>query len=215
MKKRIVCFGDSNTWGFNPKSGGRFPEGIRWTSIMGSRLGDEYVVIEEGLCGRTTVWDDKIENVASGKSYIATSINTHYPFDLIIIMLGTNDLKSRFSVCSEDIAKSAASLAKCVLLHDYKFIENSKIPKVLLVSPIHVGDCIFDTESGYMMCSDAYEKSKGFAGHYKKYADILGIDFLDAALYANPSSSDYLHIDKDGQQNLAIAMTKKVKEIIG
>ena len=115
MKKRIVCFGDSNTWGYDPNGfppngQGRFPEDVRWTSVMSSLLGENYTVIEEGQNGRTTVWNDPIENIPSGRQYLAPCISSHNPFHLIIIMLGSNDLKRRFSVSSRDIAQSASAL---------------------------------------------------------------------------------------------------------
>ena len=215
MKKRIVCFGDSNTWGADPKSKNRFDENIRWPTLMGQNLGDNYTIIEEGLCGRTTIWDDDVNNISSGRSYMKICIDSHYPFDIMIIMLGTNDLNSSYSVSSDDIAKSASSLAMDVLNHDYSSIENFEIPKVLLVSPIHTGSRVSDIKFGYTMSSDACEKSKQFAKDYKKYADIIGVYFLDAAIYANPSIDDQLHIDKEGHLNLAKAMSEKVKQIIG
>lgn len=218
MKKRIVCFGDSNTWGYDPKGFppngvGRFSEDVRWTSIMSSLLGDEYTVIEEGQNGRTTVWDDPIEIIPSGRKYLAPCISSHNPFSLIIIMLGSNDLKRRFSVSSRDIAQSASVLANDVLTYDYS-LKNST-PKVLLVSPIHVGKDVINTAFGTMFVSDAHEKSKEFAKHYKEFADLLGVEFLDASKFASPSNIDQLHMDPSTHNSLANAMANKVREIIG
>ena len=91
MKKRILCFGDSNTWGYNGENGERFDEYIRWTGRLQRLLGSEYTVIEEGQNGRTTVWDDPIENRLAGLTYLWPCMESQSPFDLIIIMLGTND----------------------------------------------------------------------------------------------------------------------------
>jgi lysophospholipase L1-like esterase len=91
--KAILCYGDSNTWGYDPVTKGRFPRDMRWTGVLRQSLGDDYLVIEEGLNGRTTVWDDPIEGYKNGAAYLVPCLTTHRPLDLVIIMLGTNDLK--------------------------------------------------------------------------------------------------------------------------
>ena len=98
MKKRIVCFGDSNTWGYNALESSRYGEEIRWTGRLQRLLGEEYTVIEEAQNGRTTVWDDPIENRLAGLTYLWPCMESHSPFDLLIIMLGTNDTKLYFNV---------------------------------------------------------------------------------------------------------------------
>ena len=104
--KTILCFGDSNTWGYNPENRQRFGPEERWTGILRNSLGEDYRVIEEGLNGRTTLWDDPIEGFKNGLDYLMPCLESHRPFDLITIMLGTNDLKCRFSVSAFDIAES-------------------------------------------------------------------------------------------------------------
>ena len=112
MKKRVLCFGDSNTWGYNGEDGSRFEEDVRWTGILQQLLGDEYTVIEEGHNGRTTVWDDPIENRLAGLTYLWPCMESQSPFDLIIIMLGTNDTKTYFSRTPQNIADGAARLVR-------------------------------------------------------------------------------------------------------
>ena len=94
--KRIICYGDSNTYGYLPPTGGRFAEHERWIGILQELLGPEYKIIEEGLGGRTKVLDEVLEDYLNGKKLIIPCIKTHYPVDLILIMLGTNDMKARF-----------------------------------------------------------------------------------------------------------------------
>ena len=102
MKKHIVCFGDSNTHGYcaDPADcadhGDRFNEDERWTCLLGKKLGDKYLVIEEGLSGRTTVFEDPLHECMSGVSVIYSTLMSHEPVDLLVIMLGTNDTKERF-----------------------------------------------------------------------------------------------------------------------
>lgn len=96
--KNILCYGDSNTWGYDAETKNRFPPDVRWTGILKRTLGEGYHVIEEGLNGRTTVWDDPIEGYKNGREYLIPCLESHRPLDLVIIMLGTNNLKKRFSL---------------------------------------------------------------------------------------------------------------------
>ncbi len=91
--KTILCYGDSNTYGYDPVSGGRFDHNIRWPGVLRNDLGDGWWVIEEGCGGRTTVWEDPIERHKDGSAYLPACLHSHGPLDLIVIMLGTNDLK--------------------------------------------------------------------------------------------------------------------------
>ena len=104
MKKHIVCYGDSNTHGYCAETGGRFSEDERWTCLLQSYLGDDFLVLEEGLSGRTTCFDDPIHEGLSGLDHIYPCLMTHEPVDLLIIMLGTNDTKERFGVSPACIA---------------------------------------------------------------------------------------------------------------
>ena len=94
--RSILCFGDSNTYGESPEGLGRYPRDERWPGILQTALGAEYLVIEEGLNGRTTVWEDEVEGDKSGKKHLPVCLASHAPLDLVILMLGANDLKRRF-----------------------------------------------------------------------------------------------------------------------
>ena len=113
--KTILCYGDSNTYGLKSDLVSRYPRNVRWTGILQEKLGSEYYVIEEGLGGRTTVWDDPVEDYKNGKKYLLPCLDSHKPLDLVIIMLGTNDLKSRFSVTPFDIGASMENLVKTII----------------------------------------------------------------------------------------------------
>ena len=92
----ILCYGDSNTWGYDPVGNARFGPDDRWTGVLRTTLGSAHSVIEEGLNGRTTNVDDQIEEHRNGRTYLMPCVQSHAPFDVITIMLGTNDLKERF-----------------------------------------------------------------------------------------------------------------------
>ena len=96
LLKNILCFGDSNTWGYAPVTGERYPGHVRWTGVLQSCLGDDYFVIEEGLNGRTTVHNEPLRPHRNGASLLPVLLESHSPLDLVIVMLGTNDLKACF-----------------------------------------------------------------------------------------------------------------------
>ena len=131
--KTILCYGDSNTWGYEPATKERYSRAERWTGILQRELGAGYYVVEEGLNGRTTVWDDPIEGYKNGKEQLIPCLTSHKPIDLVTIMLGTNDLKRRFSLGAYDIAEGAGVLVNIVQKSDCGPQEGA--PKVLLMAP--------------------------------------------------------------------------------
>ena len=116
MASTILCYGDSNTWGFVPGSEGeRFSWEERWPGVLQGELGADYRVIEEGLSGRTTVLDNPLEPYRNGREYLLPCLQSHQPLDLVVIFLGTNDLGDRYSLPPLDIARGAAQLALLAL----------------------------------------------------------------------------------------------------
>ena len=210
--KNILCYGDSNTWGYNAAAGDRFPADIRWTGILKNALGEGHNVIEEGLNGRTTVFDDPIEDHRNGKDYLIPCLMSHKPLDLVIIMLGTNDLKKRFSLPACDIAAGAGVLVDIVLRSGAG--ENGKAPKVLLISPIGVGSGIKESYFDEMFGGESSIKTaKEFAYYYKRVAEQYGCEFMNAAEIAVPSPADAIHMEAGEHKKLGEAVAKKVKAI--
>ncbi|RLD32798.1 MAG: hydrolase [Bacteroidetes bacterium] len=206
--KTIVCFGDSNTWGYSPSDSGRYPFEKRWTSILQKKLGADYFVIPEGLNGRTTAFEDSVEMDKNGYRHLQTILETHKPMDLIIIMLGTNDLKSRFNVCAQEIAWSAGKLVDYAL-HSTSGI-NEKHPEVLFIAPPIVKN---SPSFGYML-EGSVKKSEDFSIHYKNKAQELGVPFLNASDFIVSSPIDGIHWEKEEHEKFAFAVAEKVKEII-
>ena len=155
--KTIVCYGDSNTWGHNPATQDRFPIEQRWTGVLAQELGAGYRIVEEGLGGRTTIWDDPIEEWRNGKTYLLPCLWSHRPIDLVTIMLGTNDLKERFSVSAYDIAAGAGVIVDLTLRSGAG--PNGGAPQVLLMAP----PVIVKLTDYAEMFEDAQAKSMKFA----------------------------------------------------
>jgi len=207
--KRVLCFGDSNTWGYDPATGNRLERDVRWTGVLRNALGPSYEVIEEGLNGRTTVWNDPIEGYKNGHDYLIPCLETHRPFDLIIIMLGSNDLKKRFSVSAYDIAKGAGVLVEVVQKSDAGI--GGAAPKVLLVAPPPVAKL-----TGYAEMFEGSEpKSRKLGEHFKNVAAEIGCAFLDASTVVVSSDLDGIHLEKEEHTKLGQAMAAKVKQLIG
>jgi GDSL-like Lipase/Acylhydrolase. len=208
MLKNILCFGDSNTFGFVPACGERYDRNTRWTGLLQKYLGEDYYVIEEGLCGRTTVYDDPYMQYSNGSLYLGLCIATHSPLDLVIVMLGTNDTKEKFGASARDIAEGLKQLVR--------ILRNPNVynKEILIVSPIHIGDKILVSPyRGDFGGLEAVEKSKSLAAEYKKVAEKYGCYFLDAADYARADDRDAIHMNAEGHKSLAEAIYNKIKEI--
>lgn len=207
----ILCFGDSNTFGANP-SGGRWSRKERWTGLLQEHLGSEFYVIEEGCGGLTTVMEDSLELDKNGRTHLFTALHSHRPLDMVIIMLGTNDMKHRFNLLPVDIANGAAELGKLVEHYDYG--PGYPIPKVLLVSPIELGEGIeHSVFTGFS--SDAVSVSRQLPACYRQQATDHNWLYFNAAAVAAPSDKDKLHMEKEDHFALAAALETLIRNHFG
>lgn len=213
MQKSILCFGDSNTHGSDPAiRGNRHPYDVRWTGRLQKLLGEEYYVIEEGQGGRTTVLEDPIEPFRNGRDYLPPCLATHNPIDLVIIMLGTNDIKLRFTVPASDVALGVRNLGNMV--RQYGAAPGGGTPAVLVISPIYISEAILDGFFGPMYGERSIGLSHQLAPEIEKIARENGFYFLDAATVATPGE-DGLHMGPESHAALAQLVADKVKEIFG
>ncbi|MDR1967066.1 MAG: SGNH/GDSL hydrolase family protein [Synergistaceae bacterium] len=216
MKKTVFIFGDSNSWGWNPNNDlvkpiERWDDDVRWGGVMQRELGDGYKVLVDGLNGRTTVWNDPIEEYRCGKDQIVSSMDAAAPFDLLIIFVGTNDLKVRYSVSPQDIANGAALLVRRALGQVGDF--TGCAPKILLVCPPPLG-AMAKTVFKEMFGGNE-EKSRRLPEFFKAAAEANGVAYFDAGTVAKSSEKDGLHLEADQHALLGKAIAKEVKKIIG
>ena len=207
--KRVLCYGDSNTWGYDPITKDRFDKDTRWTGVLSNLLGSGYDIIEEGLNGRTTVWDDPIEGYKNGQAYLIPCLESHRPLDMVVIMLGTNDLKTRFSVSAYDIAEGLKVLIGIVQASKAGVREQP--PKVLLLAPPVTTRLTEFTE----MFEGAEEKSLKFSMHCGRVAQEMGCECLDTSDIVVSSPKDGIHLEASAHGRLGQAVVAKVKELIG
>jgi len=210
MPKSILCYGDSNTWGFVPGSEGeRFPWEVRWPGGLQAELGPDYRVIEEGLSGRTTVLDNPLEPYRNGREYLLPCLQSHQPLDLVVIFLGTNDLGNRYPMPPLDIARGAASLAQIALRSECGPAYGA--PAVLLCALPRIGDTssITDTFSG------AAAKAADLLRCFRIAAEEVGVPLVDLAEVAAYDDADGVHLNAAGHRAVALAVLQAVREILG
>lgn len=204
MMKTILCYGDSNTYGYDPETGLRYPRDVRWPGRLQDLLGDNYYVIEEGCNGRTTIHDDPIDGWKNGLDYLKPCLNSHKPVDIVIIMLGSNDLKDTFRLTAAKIADGAGILVD--VIRTFTAEKQRFIPQIILVSPPEIGPGIASSPFGIKFSERAIGESKKFPVCYRAVAEEKSCLFLDAAQYAEPSEADSLHLTPDGQKALAAGL---------
>ena len=217
MKKHIVCFGDSNTHGYcaDPSDcadgGDRFNEDERWTCLLQKKLGDDYLILEEGLSGRTTVFPDALHESMPGLDSIYASLMCHEPVDLLILMLGTNDTKERMG-----------ANAACIGIGMDRLIGKPKTvpawrngkPNILVIAPPHMGVGLYQCPEGIPMGAGCVEKSWDLAKYYAQYAEAQGCAFLDAEGIAEFNKIDCMHLSRKGHSQLADCLAKIVPDLL-
>lgn len=217
MKKHIICFGDSNTHGYcaDPADcadgGDRFNEEERWPCLLQKALGEEYHVLEEGLSGRTTVFPDPLHECMSGLDVIYSTLMSHEPVDLLIIMLGTNDTKERLGANAACIGIGMERLV--MKAKSVPAWRNGK-PNILLIAPPHIGEGLYLRPEGEAMGAGCPEKSRGVARHFAAVAERQGCAFLDAEGLAEFNRIDCMHLTRLGHRQLAERLSTLVPELL-
>jgi hypothetical protein len=202
--KQILAFGDSNTWGLIPGSSPneRYPWGIRWTSLLQDRLKDARV-IEEGLCGRTTVFEDEIRPGRNGAKSLSVMLESHYPLDLAIIMLGTNDCKSFYHASASTIGKG---IDRCIEILE-RYLDPSRI---LLVSPMRLGEDVWREDKDPDCDKESVVVSRQLKDVYLSVSKERGTNFLAASDIVEPSPIDNEHMDIESHRIFADCIFEKI-----
>ena len=204
---RILCFGDSNTWGLNPLNASRHPK--RWTRVLAA-LRPEDEVIEEGLNGRTVNSPDHKNPERHGMTALPMVMQSHAPLDQVVIMLGTNEFKRHFGKCANQISLGIGAMIKYV--QNPANWAHQVPPKILVVSPIVVGRGLMNHPEFLYQEIDEYGimQSEYLANILERICDQYGVAFLDAKTVAQPSNIDFVHMDEENHQALGQAIAAKL-----
>ena len=208
----ILCYGDSNTWGQKPDKSGRYPADTRWTGVLQQNLGDDYYVIEEGLSSRTTDLDYSKKPGRNGRSYLIPCIGSHNPINLVILMLGTNDLKIEFNRNAPEVASAVDGLIDDIESNAWN--QQKDAPQILVLSPILINGSARDFKVFYShnYNEESVLKSQQLASELKKVASNRGCHFLDAASTAN-AGSDGIHFDEASHPRLGLLLAEYIKQM--
>lgn len=207
---RILCIGDSNTWGYVPAIGARHEN--RWTKVLSRRLPD-WEIIEEGYSGRTLMAPEYEQRQRCGIEYLKMLLMSHKPVDCVVLMLGTNDLKRFYGFTAGYLARGMQEYLK-IILNPYQW-EGFSVPRVLVVSPIHLGANLARREGPYgIFDENSILQSRALAGELKAVSEAYGADFLDAADYAEASDADCIHMDEENHRALALGIEGKLRAML-
>lgn len=207
--KRILCFGDSNTWGHDPVDCSRLER--RWTVMLRERL-SRYDIEDDGLCGRAAkTFTSEMADTNGIETFGEKYVNGSIAYDLIIIMLGTNDVLNSVNSTPEEIAETLSEY-----ISEYRQKHADDNTKFLVVSPILLRDNLLSHSIfSELYSKESIEKSKRFASCLSAMAQQEGAYFMNAADFASASEIDGIHMESAEHEKLAAAMENKIEEILG
>lgn len=206
--KTILCYGDSLTWGYDPEGKGRHAYEDRWPSILQAAIGDDVHVVAEGLNGRTTAFDDHVAGAdRNGARILPTILTSHAPLDVVIIMLGVNDMKPFVCGHAAGTKQGMERLIDIIRGHDYP--TEQPAPQIVLVSPPPL--CRTDEPDFAAVFNDRIAESKKLAGLYARLSEERGCAFFDAGTVAATSHLDGVHLDVENTH----AIGKSLARIVG
>lgn len=213
MKKHILCFGDSNTHGYcaepsdSAEHGERFNEDERWTCLLQKALGEDYLVLENGLNGRTTAFSDPFRPYISGLDAIEAELMAHRRISLLIVMLGTNDVKERYGMNAQCIG---FGLEKLCFIASVTDAWTEKGPNILVIAPPHLDEAMDDPTMG----RGCAEKSRLLSGVYEEICKKHGWHFMDAQGLVSFNKTDFCHLRARDHRVLADKLASLVPTLI-
>ncbi|HIA14271.1 MAG TPA: hydrolase [Nitrospirales bacterium] len=206
--KTIVCFGDSNTWGYTPETGFRYAYEERWPGVLQGQLATHVRVIEEGLNGRTTAFDEPFRSGRDGSEALPSILESHRPLDLLIIALGANDLQPLYNASGYDSARGLEKLIQILKRNDAG--PESSAPEILVIAPTRFNP---SCEVVKRLLPGAETKFSTLLEEYRKVTEANACHYFDSNEVMVVSEVDGVHIDAPNHRKLGMAVTDKVKSI--
>ena len=202
--KNIICYGDSNTFGYNPKDSSRFDENTRWTALLQRNLATEYKVINEGMCDRTGFVNNPNGFIFSAPKHFPKFISKTCDIDFLILWIGTNDLQFQYDISIGAIENGLENLIK---------IAKTKAKKIIIIPPVILSDKILE---GYFKCQfdkSSITKSRKVGRIFRTLANVYNCEFLDINKFAKPSEADGLHFDEKTHKIIADKLAQFILEL--
>ena len=210
--KTILAYGDSLTWGSDPETGGRHPRAFRWPDVLEAGLAGKAEVITDGLRGRTTAYDEHLADCdRNGARILPTSLYAHAPLDLVILMLGCNDMKPHIAGTA---LAALQGMRRCVsIVQNHVPRAGDTRPEIIVVAPPPL--CETANSEMSAMFLGGVEQSKMVASLYRDLADEAGVSFFDAASVCKTSPLDGVHVDQQGTRAMGLALVPIVSVMLG
>lgn len=210
--KHVLCYGDSNTWGYQAVTGERFSEEERWTCLLQKKLGSEYYIYENGMNARTTAFSDELEPYRNGAEEIIPAIMVTEPLDLIVFMLGTNDTKHYLGVNGFTIARGMELLVQKA--KSYFLSQGKEVPRILIAAPIDIAEDIEEKSTCQEFDCESVRKIRELRKWYPVIAQRNGCEYINAGEFASPNPADGIHMLASDHAALADAIGKKIQEML-
>ena len=201
--KKIICYGDSNTFGFNAKDGSIFDENTRWTSLLQKNLGSEYEVVNEGMYDRTGFADNPRGDLFSGPKHFPEMLSKTDNIDLLILAIGTNDLQSQYNISFDTIENGLRNLVN---------LAKTKVKNIIIILPVILDERILKGAFNTQFDETGVEKSKKVGQIYRQIADENGCLWFDINEFTAPSDYDGLHYDENSHRLIAEKLAEFIKK---
>ncbi|MDM7851341.1 SGNH/GDSL hydrolase family protein [Pseudochrobactrum kiredjianiae] len=210
--KSVLCFGDSLTWGYQAPDGERLPLEDRWPSVLQKALGSQAHVIAEGLNGRTTAFDDyTAPEDRNGSRILPTLLGTHAPLDLVIILLGSNDMKPQ--VAGDAFSSHCGTRRLIQQIRNHPYREGYAAPDILIVAPPHICESADPFFASLFAGGIAESRKLGLL--LSDLADETECNFFDASGVAKTTPLDGVHLDAENTRAIGQALEPVVRLILG
>ncbi|MCR4880789.1 MAG: hypothetical protein K6A44_02405 [bacterium] len=203
--KKILCYGDSNTFGFNTVDGTRFDEKNRWTALLQNNLGADYEVINEGMCDRTGFVDNDKGALYSAQRHFPEIITQIKDVDILILAIGTNDLQFKYNITFDQIENGLESLIVMAI---------NNVKKIIIVPPVVLSEDVLKGFFKFQFDETSISKSQKTEKIYNKVAQRYNCEIFDINNFVKPSSADGLHYDENGHKIIAEKLSDYIKNSV-
>lgn len=203
--KNILCFGASNTYGFNPDNGGRYNENERWCGVLQNILKDNYNIIEEGCNARTVIFKDFADITTCSVDYLPYCLNKYKELDLIILSPGLNDFQTVYNAAVDEVLDGIRTLTEFIRHSEYH-----KDTKILILAPANIKQGISLGKFGCLFNENAVKKSEDFSMRLKEFSKSLGCEFYDLNETACTCTKDCIHMDASEHKKIGTTLANLI-----